>query len=258
MPQLPKETVDIFHRGGFSLVQPLGCGHRSGMDAMILAASVPDDFSGRLVDLGAGSGAAALAVLSRLKYVDEAALVEYSPLMLDFAEKTRCHPNNHHLRARIKIIAADICLKGRARCAAGLADNYFDFAIMNPPFNAQTDKITPDIEKARAHVMKEDVWDSWLRTAAAIVKPGGGVALIARPAALFDILGSMRGRFGALIITPILPRPDSHAIRIVVSGKRGSRQALSLAPPLILHEREGHNFTKRADAINNGLASLWQ
>jgi len=256
MPETIKETVDVFHRGGFSLVQPLGCGHRAGMDAMMLAAAVPDSFDGKLVDLGAGSGAAALAVLSRLKHVEEATLVECSPLMLALAEKTRLHLDNQHLRDRIKIVAADIGLKGKARCKAGLPDNYFDFAIMNPPFNAATDRKTPDIEKAHAHVMETGLWDAWLRTAAAIVKPGGGIALIARPITLLDILVAMRGRFGGLVITPVQPRPDTHAIRIIISGRRGSRKPLTLASSLILHEREGHGFTIRADAINNGLATL--
>ena len=57
------ETVDIFHRGRFVLVQPKGAGHRSGVDAMILAASVPSGFSGLLADLGAGAGAAVVGVV---------------------------------------------------------------------------------------------------------------------------------------------------------------------------------------------------
>ncbi len=31
------ETIDAFHRGAFYIVQPKGRGHRSGMDAMLLA-----------------------------------------------------------------------------------------------------------------------------------------------------------------------------------------------------------------------------
>jgi len=256
MGMMVQETVDVFHRGGFHLVQPLRTGHRAGMDAMLLAAAVPANFKGKIVDLGSGSGAAALAVLSRLPEV-EATLVECSPLMLAFAEKTRNHPHNAHLRERIEIVDADVCLKGRARIAAGLPDHHFDFAIMNPPFNPATDKVTPDDEKARAHVMAEGLFSHWLRTAAAIVKPGGGVALIARPAVLPDIITAMRGRFGGLVITAIYARANAQAIRIVISAWRGSRKALSIAPPLILHESEGHGFTPRTDAINNGRACLW-
>ncbi len=61
----PTETIDSFHRGGFHLIQPLGRGHRSGMDAMLLASLVATP--GRVVDLGAGAGAAGLAVAARLE-----------------------------------------------------------------------------------------------------------------------------------------------------------------------------------------------
>lgn len=56
------ETLDVFHRGAFHLVQPALKGHRSGVDAMILASAVPNGFAGRVADLGSGAGAAGLAV----------------------------------------------------------------------------------------------------------------------------------------------------------------------------------------------------
>ncbi|TGV74768.1 methyltransferase, partial [Mesorhizobium sp. M00.F.Ca.ET.158.01.1.1] len=76
----PAHTVDAFHRGRFWLVQPKHGGHRAGMDAMMLAASVPSSFGGRLADFGAGAGAAGLAVLSRCPGA-QAVLVERAPEM---------------------------------------------------------------------------------------------------------------------------------------------------------------------------------
>jgi len=61
----PSETIDAFHRGAFHVVQPKGRGHRSGMDAMLLAALVGDERTIRVADLGAGAGAAGMAVASR-------------------------------------------------------------------------------------------------------------------------------------------------------------------------------------------------
>lgn len=59
-----ESTLDAFHRGAFHLIQPRR-GHRAGMDAMMLAASLPGSFAGRLADLGSGAGAAGLAVATR-------------------------------------------------------------------------------------------------------------------------------------------------------------------------------------------------
>lgn len=250
------ETLDVFHRGAFHLVQPALKGHRAGIDAMILASAVPDDFSGRLADLGSGAGAAGLAVAARCK-MSKVVLVERSSLMVEFARKTIAHPLNSALSARVEILEADVTLNGKPRNDAGLVDRSFDFAIMNPPFNEPKDRSTPDPLKAEAHVMPEGMFEQWLRTASAIIKPGGGVGIIARPTSLQQILAALAGRFGGLKILPVHPRSGSPAIRIVVTGTRGSRAALSMMPPLVLHFDEGHAFTPRAHAINNGQASLF-
>lgn len=254
-PETPKETLDVFHRGAFHLVQPALKGHRSGVDAMILASSVPNGFAGRLADLGSGAGAAGLAVAARCKAA-RATLIERSGFMLSFTHKSVNHPLNVGLRDRIDILEADVALTGKARASAGLIDNSFDYVIMNPPFNEASDRATPDPVKAEAHVMPEGMFDQWLRTASALLRPGGGVSIIARPASLAPILQALERRFGGLKIIPILPRPDAAAIRIVITGIRGSRAGLSLMPPLILHGDKGNAFTARATAINNGEISL--
>lgn len=250
------DTLDAFHRGRFHLVQPAKGGHRAGVDAMILASTVPSDFAGHLADLGAGAGAAGLAVASRCPLA-RVLLVEKSAVMADYAARTLAHPSNADLKPRVALIQADVTLAGRARIAAGLADNVFDFAIMNPPFNAAADRRTPDAVKAEAHVMEGDLFEQWLRTAAAIVKPGGHVALIARPASMPSIFDALAGRFGGATLVAVQPRAQEPAIRIVVRAVRGSRAGLTLDPALVLHGETGHGFTERAEAINNGRAGLF-
>jgi tRNA1(Val) A37 N6-methylase TrmN6 len=250
------ETVDAFHRGNFMLVQPKGGGHRAGLDAMVLAASVPGDFSGRLADFGAGAGAAGLAVLSRVADAT-ATLVEQSPDMARFAMRTLEHPSNAALASRASILVADVALTGRAREAAGLAANAFDFVIMNPPFNQPADRASPDRLKRTAHVMDDGLFDRWMRSAAAVLRPGGRVAAIARPVSLAPLLAAIAGRFGGAEIVPVHAREDGPAIRLVLRARRGSRGGLALRPPLVLHGSGGHGFSARADAINNGRASLF-
>lgn len=254
-PEQRQETLDVFHRGAFHLVQPAMKGHRSGVDAMILASSVPNGFKGRLADLGSGAGAAGLAVAARCKDAS-VTLIERSGFMLDFAHKSVNHPLNAGLRERVDILEADVSLTGKARASAGLIDNSFDTVIMNPPFNEASDRSTPDPVKAEAHVMHEGMFDQWLRTASAILRPGGSVSIIARPGSIAPILEALDRRFGGLKIIPILPRPDAAAIRIVITGVRGSRAGLSLMPALTLHGDAGNGFTQRATAINNGQTSL--
>ena len=249
-------TIDAFHRGNFWLVQPDGKGHRAGMDAMTLAAAVPSNFSGRLADFGAGAGGAGLAVASRCAK-SRVVLVERSPEMADFAERSLAYSGNAHLADRASVLVADVALAGRERVAAGLADCSFDYVIMNPPFNALHDRKTPDALKQQAHVMEDGLFAQWIRSAAAVVRPRGGFAIIARPQSLRPILDALAGRFGNAEIVPVHARFDAPAIRIIVRAIRASRAGLTLCPPLILHEAGSDLFSPRADDINNGRASLF-
>ncbi|HTV69064.1 MAG TPA: methyltransferase [Rhizobiaceae bacterium] len=249
-------TIDAFHRGAFFLIQPAEKGHRAGMDAMTLAAAVPSGFAGRLADLGAGAGAAGLAVAARCKKA-KVVLVERSADMAAYANRTLEHPDNAAVAARASLLIADVTLTGKAREAAGLADGSFDFAIMNPPFNEGHDRATPHALKREAHVMEDGLIEAWIRTAAAIVKPRGGLAVITRPKSLTALLDALSGRFGNAEIVPVHPRAEAPAIRVIVRAVRASRAALSLMPPMILHNAGSHAFTERADAINNGRASLF-
>ena len=248
-------SVDSFHRGRFHLVQPLGGGHRAGIDAMMLAAAVPDGFSGHCADLGAGAGAAGFAVISRLPNA-RVTLFENDPLMGKRARQSLALPHNADFSSRATIIQADVTLRGDARQEAGLINNQFDFAIFNPPFNDASDRQTPDAIKANAHVMHETMFEDWIRTAAAIVKPGGGMVLIARPQSLNDILNAIDKRFGALEIIPVHPHIKALAIRIIVRGVKGSRARLGFLPAHVLHAKGAEAFLPRAEAVNNGLAGL--
>lgn len=248
----PKETIDAFHRGAFHLVQPVGRGHRAGMDAMLLASLVVDDRAVRIADLGAGAGAAGLAVAARLPQVS-VVLVERSPDMAAFARKSIALPENATLAARASVIEADVTLTGRARVAAGLLDDTFHHVIMNPPFNDPGDRKTPDALKAEAHAMTENLFDRWIRTAGAIAIPGGQLSLIARPQSIAEIVAACGKRFGGLEITAIHPRVGENATRILVTAIKGSRARLQLRAPLLMHDRpDSHAFASVVDDLNNG------
>jgi tRNA1(Val) A37 N6-methylase TrmN6 len=250
------ETVDEFHRGKFVVVQPKSSGHRSGIDAMLIAAVVPGDFRGSLADFGSGAGAAGLAVASRCAQAS-VTLIESDPVMAQFARRTVLHEMNSTFASRLSVMQADVSLSGKQRVDSGLHDRSFDFVIMNPPFNSSRDRATKDEMKARAHVMTDGMLEAWLRTAAAVLKPNGGIAVIARPQSLHEILTACQGRFGGLEIVPILPRPNEAAIRIIVRGIKGNRALLSLLPPLVLHGEIGDSYSAKADALINGRCALW-
>lgn len=248
------DTIDSFHRGRFFVVQPRGQGHRSGMDAMLLASLVFSDKPCRVADLGAGAGAAGMAVASRLEMA-EVVLVERSPLMTDYARRSIGLDDNRRITERVSVIETDVALAGRARVAAGLADDSFDHVIMNPPFNDASDRQTPDALKAEAHAMSGALFETWIRTAGAIMKPGGQLSLIARPESIAEIVAACGRRFGGIEVTALHPRQGENAVRILVTAIKQSRARLVMRAPLVMHEEDTHRFSPFVDDLNNGRSA---
>lgn len=254
MADSPSETIDAFHRGAFHIVQPKGRGHRSGMDAMLLAALVADERAIRVADLGAGAGAAGMAVASRLDWA-VVVLFERSPDMADFARKSLLLSENARFAGRVSVLEADVTLTGKDRNEAGLLDDSFHHVIMNPPFNDASDRLTPDALKAEAHAMTDGLFERWIRTAGAIMIPGGQLSLIARPQSIGEIIAACGRRFGGIEITPIHPREGENAVRILVTAIKGSRARLALRAPLTMHGEGTHKFSDFVDDMNNGRAA---
>jgi len=248
------DTIDAFHFGSFFLVQPIGRGHRAGMDAMLLAAMVEQAGPIQVADLGAGAGAAGLAVAARLKQA-VVTLVEMAPEMADYALKSLALAENGAVASRARVLVADVTLKGRERVAQGLPDDVYDHVIMNPPFNHADDRRAPDGLKAVAHVLHEGLFDAWIRTAGAILKPGGQMSLIARPESVGEIMMACGKRLGGLEFTMIHPRSGENAIRLLVSGVKGSRARPLFRAPLFMHGPGSHKFLPDVDDFNNGRAA---
>lgn len=252
-----KSTIDAFHRGAFYLKQPAAQGHRAGIDAMLLASLVGQSADGHLADLGAGAGAAGFAVAHRSNL--DVLLVEQSDIMIAYAQENLSLSENSAFAARCSVLQADVELSGQARVTAGLLDAQFDHVIMNPPFNEKGDRVSTHELRAKAHAMIDDqMFDKWIKTAASIAKPQGQLSLIARPSSLFRILSACEGRFGGIELTNVQAREPEPAIRILMTGIKGSKARMTLRPPIVLHPQksdgEGRSYLSFAEQLINGQA----
>lgn len=242
-------SSDAWLGGRLVLAQPRR-GHRTGTDAALLAAAA-DLSDGRLVDVGAGVGAVALAILSRRPRAT-ADLVEIDP---DLAVLAAGNAARNGLAERARILQLDVC-DARARREAGLADSAAEAIVTNPPFfDLGTVRVSPEPARARAHVFGGEMGDkplaAWIRACLAILEPGGRFVMIHRPEALAAILAAAENRLGALALLPVYPRAGASAHRLLVSGVKGSRAPLRIARGLVLHEAAGR-LTGEAEAIHRG------
>ena len=247
-------TIDGFHRDSFQVYQPASSGHRSGLDALLLAASLPSSASGVVADLGAGAGVAGFAALN-VNPLLELVAVERNPEMIDLLNMSLELPANRFLKTRATTLLADVSKTGINRVRDGLEDNSFDHVMMNPPYYGTNCRITEDTLKAEAHLMGAGGIDSWFRTAAAIVKPGGLLCLIYPAETLPSILACSQGRFGGLEIRPIHSHANSAAKRLLICATRASRAPLMILPGLIVHKEDG-SFRPETEAIFEGKGSL--
>ena len=165
-------TIDGFHDGAFELLQLKKNEHRCGHDALLLAAFLPENSRGKLADLGTGTGAAGFASAHLFPGLD-VLLVERKPNLAELLHKSIALPINHALSARLSVLVADVTLSGHQRSRAGLRPDQFDCVIANPPYNDHSHRIPSNAERAESYMMLETELESWVRTAVAILKPGG-------------------------------------------------------------------------------------
>ncbi len=242
-------TDDALLGGRLRLLQPAR-GHRAGHDALLLAASVPED-ARAAVDLGAGVGAAGLAVAARLPEA-RVTLVEIDPALAELA-RTNADRQDGDIGTRVEVVAADVAMLGRRGGPERPAAQSADLVLMNPPFNDPARfRASPRGGRALAHSGADADIATWLRAADRLLAAGGRLALIHRPEAIGALLAALEGRFGAVAIRPVHPRPDAPAIRILISAIKGRRTPPALLPALVLADAAGRPSAAAENILRDG------
>jgi tRNA1(Val) A37 N6-methylase TrmN6 len=226
-------TEDAFLGGALRLRQPKS-GHRAGHDAILLAAATPARAGDRVVDFGAGVGAAGLALATRISGI-EIVLVEIDEAL---AELARGNAASNAIEA--KVIAMDLASSADAFAGAGLAPDSVDVVLMNPPFNdSKRHRSSPDKGREIAHVADAATLESWIHAARRILKSGGVLTLIWRADGLAEVLAALDRGFGSLAILPVHGNAATPAIRVLVRAIKGGRAPTALYPGLMLNDESG-------------------
>jgi tRNA1(Val) A37 N6-methylase TrmN6 len=248
-PTAAAHSVDRFLGGLVTLLQPLE-GHRGGLDAALLQATVPAGGSGQAYDLGSGVGTVAFAVAARVRGLTVTG-IEREPALVALGREALRLPDNSSFATRVKL------LMGAVESATDLvAAGSANWVLMNPPFDdPQRMRSSPHAALRSAHVADEGLLEAWLATASALLKAGGQLGLIHRPESLPAIANALAAAFGDIRVLPVYPVRDRPAIRVLIRAERGSRGSLKMLPGLILHQ-EGGAWTPEADAILRGQAEL--
>jgi tRNA1(Val) A37 N6-methylase TrmN6 len=246
-------TEDAFLGGQLRLRQPRS-GHRAGHDAMLLAAATPARPADRVVDFGAGVGAAGLAVAKRVAGID-LVLVEIDA---DLADLARGNAASNAIPA--EVIVLDITSSADAFAAAGLTPDSVDVVLMNPPFNDPIrHRASPDKAREIAHVATAATLEDWIHAGRRLLKSGGMLALIWRADGLAEMLAALDRGFGSLAILPIHGDARTPAIRVLIRATKGGKAPTQMHAALMLNDESALPNKESQDILaGKGILPLAQ
>ena len=214
-------------------------GFRAGLDAVMLAAAVPDGAAA--LELGAGAGTASLCLAARLKDIVITGL-EIDPGLVALANE---NAGANGVASRVRFAAANIF-------ALPLEfKRDYDCVFLNPPFHGEGQS-PPDPERARA-LMDDGTLPAWLEAGMKRVVSGGSLTAILRADRLNEALAALP--LTGVTVLPLWPKAGEPARRALVQARKGSRAPFRLLQGLVLHEGTGA-YTRDADAILRGESAL--
>ena len=245
------ETSEDAVLGGRLRLRQLLAGHRVGHDAILLAAATAALSGECAIDLGAGVGAAGLALAVRVAGL-KVTLVEIDAALCALAAD---NARLNNLADRVSVLAADAA-DAAALAAAGISPGGADRVLMNPPFHDATrQNLSPDPHRRLAYAAAPGLLPRWVASAAQLLKPQGVLTLIWRADALAAVQHALVAEFGAIAVLPVLPRPEAPPVRVLVRAVKSGSGAPVTYPGLILNDPHGKP-TAAAEAVLRGGGTL--
>jgi tRNA1Val (adenine37-N6)-methyltransferase len=229
---------DKFLNGRVIVRQP-DHGFRAGLDAVMLAAAVPD--GANALELGAGAGTASLCLAAR----QTSMTITGIEIDRDLVQLANDNAVANGMQDRVRFAAAN---------AFALPLEFkreYDCVLVNPPFHGEG-QISPDPDRARA-LMDGGTLPDWLRAGLKRTISGGTFTAILRADRMNEALAALP--LTGVNVLPLWPRAGESAKRVLVQVRKGSNAVFRLLPGLILHDDSGA-YTLEADAILRGQAAL--
>lgn len=242
-------TRDAFLGGKVHVLQPKR-GFRSGIDAVLLAATVPALPSETVLELGCGVGVASLCLDARVNDLTLTGL----EVQNDYADLAVRNATSN--TANLTIICADLRI-----LPADLRQKQFNHVMMNPPY----------FDRKQGHAAKDAGRDialagdtplsDWLDVGIKRLAPKGSLTIIQHITRLPDVLEAVRGRLGSIIVRPISGHIDADPGLFLLQAKQSGRAAFRMTKPLIMHGADAskgdvESYTPEVKAILRDGASF--
>lgn len=207
-------------------------GFRAGLDAVMLAASVPAKSGQGCLELGSGVGTVSLCLAARVPGV------AITGVEMDAGLVRLAVDNAAANDAKARFVAGDIfALPPELK-------RDFDQVFCNPPFHGEG-QASPDAARAAA-LMDGGRLGDWLKLGLQRTVSGGFFTAILRADRLNEALAALPER--GVCAFPLWPHAGEAPKRVIVQARKGSLAPFALLPGLVLH-RENGDWTDESAAV---------
>jgi len=236
-------TTDLFLGGKVTAIQPAK-GYRAGVDAVLLAASVPAKPGDTVLELGCGVGVASLCLGARIAGLD----ITGVELQSDYADLAS--------QNGLEVVNADL-----RDLPAGLRNRQFNHVMINPPyFDRATGSAAPNAGRDIA-MGGETPLSDWINIAGKRLAPKGFFTMILRIERLPEVLTALNRRLGSIVVRPISARVASAPHLFLLQARHSGRAPFRLMAPLVMHDGTMHdadreNYTAQVNEVLRGGAGF--
>jgi tRNA1Val (adenine37-N6)-methyltransferase len=228
--------------GRVSYVQPQ-TGYRTGIEPVLLAASVPARPGERVLEGGSGAGAGLLCLAARVPGIIGIG-VERDGDLAGLAQRNAA-ANGF---ANVSVTAADLL--------AFNAGSPVDHAMANPPWHPADGTAAPDPRRDAAKRGRPGLIAAWARALGRGLRSRGTLTLIVPARAVAEALAALEAAgCGSPALFPLWPAAGQAARIILVQGVRGGRGGARVLPGLVLHDGP-QRYSAAADSVLRDGAAL--
>ena len=236
------ETAGYLLGGRVRYAQP-GQGFRSGIEPVLLAASIPARPGQNVLEGGSGAGAALLCLAARVAGLRGTG-IEQDERLVELAAANAAA----NKWPALQFIRADL---------GALPDlGAFDHACANPPYHPTGGTAPPDPSRRAAKRAPPGLLALWAAALTNPLKPRGTLTFIL-PAAQLPAAAAAFAAAGcaATDLLPLWPKAGEPAKLVLLRGVKSGRTPLRIHAGLVLHQADGA-FTPDAEAILRGGGRL--
>lgn len=211
-------------------------GYRTGIEPVLLAASLPAQPGERVVEAGTGAGAGLLALWARLGSLEGLGL-EKDPVSAGLA------------RDNLAANGVTFCRIATADVTTWRTQAPFDHAFANPPWHDSAGTPSPMASRRQAKFGADGLLAAWAASLAHSLRRRGTLSFILPASSLAAGISALAGAgCPEISVLPLWPRAGLPARLVILCGVKLGRGPGRLLSGLTLHG-PGNTYTEHAERV---------